>query len=170
MLSRSLYCAPRESSWVLPDGQQGVPTEGRDSFVDWRRSRSPHAQEFCSRKCARSPIGPASYLRRVLSNSTLSKLLRKLGISAVSNGFHSSFRDWATEQTDLPRKVCEIALAHVDNDRVEAAYRRSDLFDCPENSCSIGPTITRGPMALLPNEPRQPRRQISALSRSLGVN
>ena len=29
----------------------------------------------------------------------------------------------------MPREVCELALAHVNSDRVEAAYRRSDLFD-----------------------------------------
>ena len=29
----------------------------------------------------------------------------------------------------MPREVCELALAHVNNDRVEAAYRRSDLFE-----------------------------------------
>jgi len=28
-----------------------------------------------------------------------------------------------------PREVCELALAHVNTDRVEAAYRRTDLFD-----------------------------------------
>ncbi|MXZ61419.1 MAG: site-specific integrase, partial [Acidobacteria bacterium] len=29
---------------------------------------------------------------------------------------------------DAPREVCELALAHVNRDRAEAAYRRSDLF------------------------------------------
>ena len=37
--------------------------------------------------------------------------------------------DWAAELTDTPREICELALAHVNNDRVEAAYQRSDLFD-----------------------------------------
>ena len=65
----------------------------------------------------------------MLSDSTLSKLLRELGIGAVPHGFRSSFRDWAAERTDVPREVCELALAHVNSDRVEAAYRRTDLFD-----------------------------------------
>ena len=64
-----------------------------------------------------------------LSDSTLSKLLRDLGIAAVPHGMRSSFRDWAAECTDAPREVCELALAHVNSDRVEAAYRRSDLFE-----------------------------------------
>ena len=66
---------------------------------------------------------------RVLSDSTLSKLLRELSIGAVRHGFRSSFRDWADERTDVPREVCELALAHVNSDRLEAAYRLSDLFE-----------------------------------------
>ena len=61
--------------------------------------------------------------------STLLKLLRELGIGAVPHGFRSSFRDWAAEKTEVAREVCELALAHVISDRVEAAYRRSDLFE-----------------------------------------
>ena len=41
----------------------------------------------------------------------------------------SSFRDWAAECTDTPREVRELALAPVNSDRVEAAYRRSGLFE-----------------------------------------
>ena len=33
------------------------------------------------------------------------------------------------ERMKAPREVCELALAHVNSDRVEAAYRRSDLFE-----------------------------------------
>ena len=40
-----------------------------------------------------------------------------------------SFRDWATEETDHPREVAEAALAHKVRNQIEAAYRRSDLFE-----------------------------------------
>ena len=66
---------------------------------------------------------------RALHQSTLSGLMHDLEIDAVPHGFRSSFRDWAAECTDAPREVCELALAHVNTDRVEAAYRRTDLFD-----------------------------------------
>ena len=59
----------------------------------------------------------------------LAGLARHLDLGAVPHGFRSSFRDWAAERTDAPREVCEIALAHVNTDRVEAAYRRTDLFE-----------------------------------------
>ena len=64
-----------------------------------------------------------------LHDSMLRRLLRKLGIAAVPHGFRSTFRDWAGEETDHPREVIEVALAHVVRNRVEAAYARSDLFE-----------------------------------------
>ena len=56
-------------------------------------------------------------------------MLRDLKIGAVPHGFRSSFRDWAAECSDAPREVCELALAHVNTNSIEAAYRRSDLFE-----------------------------------------
>ena len=66
---------------------------------------------------------------KVLSDSTISKLVQENWIACVPHGMRSSFRDWAAECTDAPREVCELALSHVNNDCVEAAYRRSDLFE-----------------------------------------
>ena len=64
-----------------------------------------------------------------LSDNTLSKLLRELGIPAVPHGFRSSFRDWCGECATAPREVAEAALAHVVRNKAEAAYARSDLFE-----------------------------------------
>ena len=66
---------------------------------------------------------------RPISASTLLKMLNDLGIAAVPHGFRSSFRDWAAEETDHPREVIEAGLAHVVQNKVEAAYARSDLFE-----------------------------------------
>ena len=66
---------------------------------------------------------------RPISMSTLPKMLQYVGVPAVAHGFRSSFRDWAAEETDHPREVIEAALAHVVQNKVEAAYARSDLFD-----------------------------------------
>ena len=76
--------------------------------------------------------GPLVFARRggmPLNDKELRWLVREQGIAAVPHGFRSSFRDWAAEKTDHPRKVIEAALAHVVCNRVEAAYARSDLFD-----------------------------------------
>ena len=48
---------------------------------------------------------------------------------AVPHGFRSSFKDWATETTSFPNEVSEMALAHGVENKVEAAYRRGDLFE-----------------------------------------
>jgi integrase len=45
------------------------------------------------------------------------------------HGFRSTFRDWAAERTNFPSEVVEMSLAHAVGDKVEAAYRRGDLFD-----------------------------------------
>ena len=66
---------------------------------------------------------------RPISMSTLPKMLQYHRIAAVAHGFRSSFRDWAAEETDHPREVIEAALAHVVQNKVEAAYARSDLFE-----------------------------------------
>ena len=74
-------------------------------------------------------VFPGTKDTKPLSDMTLSKLMKDLGIAAVPHGFRSSFRDWAGEATAHPREVIEFALAHVIQDKAEAAYARSDLFD-----------------------------------------
>jgi integrase len=64
-----------------------------------------------------------------LNKSALLRLLTSVGHGNVTvHGFRSSFRDWTGENTNFPRDVCEAALAHATSDKVEAAYRRGDLF------------------------------------------
>jgi integrase len=65
-----------------------------------------------------------------LSNMALLALLKRMGRSDLTaHGFRSTFRDWAAERTNYPRDVAEMALAHAVGDKVEAAYRRGDLFE-----------------------------------------
>jgi integrase len=63
-----------------------------------------------------------------LSNMAMLELLRGMRPGLTVHGFRSSFRDWASERTNFAREVAEAALAHVVGDKVEAAYRRGDLF------------------------------------------
>ena len=66
-----------------------------------------------------------------LSDMTLTAVLRRMGLggTVTVHGFRSTFRDWSSERTSYARDVCEMALAHSIGDKVEAAYRRGDLFD-----------------------------------------
>ena len=65
---------------------------------------------------------------KALSDMTLTAVMRRMGVEAVPHGFRSTFRDWCSERTNYPRDVAEMALAHAIGDKVEAAYRRGDLF------------------------------------------
>jgi integrase len=47
----------------------------------------------------------------------------------TAHGFRATFKTWAAERTNFSREVVEAALAHVNGDKVEAAYQRGDLFD-----------------------------------------
>ncbi|NLZ43194.1 MAG: integrase arm-type DNA-binding domain-containing protein [Comamonadaceae bacterium] len=75
-------------------------------------------------------VFPGGRQGKPLSNMALASVLKRMGrTDATVHGFRSAFRDWAAEQTAFPREVAEGALAHVLTDKVEAAYRRSDLFE-----------------------------------------
>jgi integrase len=64
-----------------------------------------------------------------LSNMALNMLLRRMRRDAITvHGFRSTFRDWCAEQTSFAPEVAEMTLAHSVGDKVEAAYRRGDLF------------------------------------------
>lgn len=65
-----------------------------------------------------------------LAGMALLALLRRIERTDITpHGFRSTFRDWAAERTNFPRDVAEMALAHAIGDKVEAAYRRGDLFE-----------------------------------------
>ena len=69
-------------------------------------------------------------LRGGLTNMAMLKVLQRMGRTDLTvHGFRSTFRDWAAERTNFPNEVVEMALAHMIGDKVEAAYRRGDLFD-----------------------------------------
>jgi integrase len=57
------------------------------------------------------------------------KAIKRVDPTVTAHGFRSSFADWCAEQTDFPSEVREMALAHAVGDKVEAAYRRGDLFE-----------------------------------------
>jgi integrase len=75
-------------------------------------------------------VFPGGKTGRPLSNMAFLMLLRRMDRDDLTaHGFRSSFRDWASERTGFPSEVAEMALAHAVGDKVQAAYRRGDLFD-----------------------------------------
>ncbi|MBT5434750.1 MAG: integrase arm-type DNA-binding domain-containing protein [Rhodospirillaceae bacterium] len=111
--------------WTVPpermkaDVEHRVPLAGRCLEIVERARGLSDGQGF---------VFPSNRYRKPLSNVAMLQILRRRELDCTVHGFRSSFRDWAAEQTSFPRDVCEAALAHVVENKVEAAYRRSDLF------------------------------------------
>ena len=74
-------------------------------------------------------IFPGSRANAALSNMAFLQLLKRMGRDVTAHGFRSTFRDWLAERTHYSSEVAEMALAHAVGDKVELAYRRSDLFE-----------------------------------------
>jgi integrase len=76
-----------------------------------------------------SYVFPGQRPGQPLSQMALLMLLRRLGrMDLTTHGFRSTFSDWCAERTNFPSEVREMALAHSVGDKVEAAYRRGNLF------------------------------------------
>lgn len=63
-----------------------------------------------------------------LSNMVMNMTLRRMKVDVTPHGFRSTFRTWVGEQTSFPAEVAEVALAHVQDDKVIAAYLRADFM------------------------------------------
>ena len=75
-------------------------------------------------------VFPGDRHGKSLSNMAMLMVLRRMDrADLTAHGFRSTFRDWAPECTNFPRELAEAAPAHVVGDKLEAAYRRGDLFE-----------------------------------------
>lgn len=110
--------------WVIPAERMKAEKEHRvplcQAAVDLLRAMPRLAG---SELVFPSPSG------KELSDMSLTAVLRRMNMHVTQHGFRSTFRDWAAEATNYPREVAEMALAHTIGDKVEAAYRRGDLFE-----------------------------------------
>jgi integrase len=66
---------------------------------------------------------------RPLSDMTVLQVLRRLNIPCVVHGFRSTFSTWVAEQTEFPREIREMSLAHKIGSDVELAYMRGPLLE-----------------------------------------
>ena len=123
--------------WSEFDTQAGrwtIPGARMKAGVEHRVPLSKRAVEILEEAKRLSDGGPYVFPGRhegkPLSNMVFLMALRRMKQDDLTaHGFRSSFRDWAAERTNVPRAVCEAALAHSLRDKTEAAYNRTDLFD-----------------------------------------
>ena len=78
-------------------------------------------------------IFPGARKGKPLSDMTMTKVMRDMGVDAVPHGFRATFSSWCASSTSYPTEVREMALAHAIGDGTVAAYQRSDLFDKRRN-------------------------------------
>lgn len=113
----------KKAIWTVPAGRMKAGKEHRVPL-------SPQAIEVIEGQPAGKYLFAGGNEGAPLSNMAMLELLRRMGRKDLTvHGFRSTFRDWAAECTSYPGDVCEMALAHAIGDKVEAAYRRGDLFE-----------------------------------------
>lgn len=114
--------------WTVPAERMKAGKEHRVPLCD-RAIAILRMFEMLSRDPS-TYIFPGIRRGKPLSNMAMLAVLPRMGRTDITvHGFRSTFRDWAAEQTSYPSEVAEMALAHTVSDKVEAAYRRGDLFD-----------------------------------------
>jgi len=119
----------RAALWVVPPSRMKAGREHRvplsDAALNVLKAIAPVHDDQ-----SRGWVFPGGRAGRPLSNMGMMMLLRRMKRPDLTvHGFRSSFRDWCGEATNHPREVAEQALAHTLSDKVEAAYRRGDLFE-----------------------------------------
>lgn len=152
-LEFAILCASRssevrEARWQEIDLAAGIwtiPADRMKARVEHRVPLSAQAQRLLESVKPSDPapeayIFPGTKPGKALSDMTMNAFIRRQNEKATTwaddsgegitqHGFRSTFRDWAAETTPYPRDVCEMALAHTVGNKVEAAYRRGDLFE-----------------------------------------
>lgn len=107
-----------------------VPAERMKAGREHRVPLCPRALEIAKAQFDGDWLFPGMKEGQPLSNMAMLAVLERMERTELTvHGFRSTFRDWASEQTNYPREVCEMALAHAIGDKAEAAYRRGDLFE-----------------------------------------
>jgi len=116
--------------WVVPEGRIKAGREHRVFLSDRVLEILTDMSEIRTNPNIDSYVFPGGKRGRPLSNTAMMKVVDAMGYHGITvHGFRSSFRDWAAERTNFPAEVAEMALAHVVGNKVEAAYRRGDLFE-----------------------------------------
>ena len=114
---------PDSATWEIPESRM---KQGRAHRVPLSRQALDvllRAREF---RVSSDLVFPSA-TGKVMSDSTMSKLLRENGISGTPHGMRASFKVWADEH-DVDHRVSEFCLSHVVGDESVRAYARGDLF------------------------------------------
>lgn len=112
--------------WIIPAKRMKAEREHRVPLSDSAISILAKMQEHQLGDF----VFPGMKENMPISNMSMGAVLKRMGRGDLTvHGFRSAFRDWVSESTAYPRDVAEMSLAHTIANKVEAAYRRGDLYD-----------------------------------------
>jgi integrase len=110
--------------WIVPASRMKAGAEHRVPLS----SRAIAILEKLDRKS--EWVFPGAATGMPLSNMAMLEMLRGMTDKKLTvHGMRSAFMDWGHEMTAYPKEMMDIALAHKVSDKVEAAYRRGDMFE-----------------------------------------
>lgn len=115
----------RAKKWTIPGkrmkaGKEHIVPLSDAAVAIVRRMQDIRLSDF---------VFPGTKDAKPLSDMSLTAVLRRMGhADLTAHGFRSTFRDWAAETTAYPAEMAEMALAHTIANKVEAAYRRGNLY------------------------------------------
>src|ERR1700733_9664000 len=118
------------ATWTVPAGRM---KGGREHRIPLSEAALGILRDMAEARVSNDSdalVFPGRDAGRPLSDMSLTAVLRRMRLGELTaHGFRSSFRDWAAETTAHPTELVEMALAHAVSNKVEAAYRRGDLFE-----------------------------------------
>lgn len=128
--------------WTVPAGRMKAEVEHMVPLaaraMEILRSL-PHDSEF---------VFPSENPESPLSNMALLAVLSRMKRDDITtHGFRSTFKDWASEVTNFPSELVEMALAHTIENKTEAAYRRGKLLMKRRHLMAVWDKYCGGPIS-----------------------
>jgi integrase len=112
-----------KKTWTIPASRMKA---GKDHVIPL----SDRALQLLGSGTDDGYLFPGAQADRPLSNMAMLELVRgMIGMGFTVHGFRSTFRDWCREQTNFPREIAELALAHANKDKTERAYARGGAVE-----------------------------------------
>ncbi|APG62553.1 integrase [Sphingorhabdus lutea] len=117
--------------WTIPAGRMKMKREHVIPLCDGAVHVLQQAAKFRLNSSNFVFVGQSK--GKAISDMTMRKILRDMGLKYVPHGFRSSFKDWAADTTEYSNELSEMALAHAIKGKSEAAYRRGSMLDKRRN-------------------------------------
>ena len=114
-------------TWEIPASRMKMGLAHHIPLADRSKAILEQARDYWGHGSLIFPS--ALYPSKPMSAATLNKIAKDMGYSITVHGFRSTFRDWASETRSYPNDVVEMALAHGNPNKTEAAYKRGNLFE-----------------------------------------